>query len=88
MRWCLRRVVFVTAILRKKCGFSMSKGDGDYEGRNYLAHRIGLDFFFLPGQQWPSKTITVQGSRRAWLINFFTICHVHLNLKNTITLLT
>jgi len=46
----------------------MSRGDGGHEGHNYLVHRIGLDNFSLPGQQWPSKTITVQGSRRAWLI--------------------
>ena len=48
----------------------MSKGDGGHEGHNYLAHRIGLDFISLPGQQWPSKTMTVQGSQWAWLIKF------------------
>ena len=54
----------------RKHGIGMSKGEGGHEGCNYLAHRIGLDFISLPGQQWPSKTITVQGSRRARLIKF------------------
>ena len=54
----------------RKHGFGMNKGDGGHEGCNYLAHRIGLDFISLPGQQRPSKTITVQGSRQAWLIKF------------------
>ena len=50
--------------------------DGGHDGCKMVAHHIGLDNISLPGRQWPSKTITVQGSRQAWLINFniFVIC--------------
>ncbi len=52
-------------------GVGGDNGDGGHEGRIFVAHHIGLDNISLPGQQWPSKTITVQGSHWAWLNNMY-----------------